>query len=155
MADMPRSQRMAMPFLLHRRRAVTAHLWHSRGGVASLQSPHIIVLLEMLWYVKNESYKHMKSNRWRRRAAALMRWCVTDCPSPELVLLSFALVQKPRGPGEHCVRKWWCRSQGKVVPHEKVGPEVPYLALRRPEWGFPRNFLLNFHQAAFYSEFSS
>lgn len=68
-------------------------------------------------------------------------------PSPGRVPLS--LVQKQGDQVSMVSRREDAESQGKVLLNEKAVPEISHLELRRPDWGFPRDFLRNVNQEHF------
>lgn len=72
---------------------------------------------------------------------------MTDCPSPERIPLS--LVQKQGDQVSMVSRRGDAESQGNVLLNEKAVPEIAHLELRRPDWGFPWDFLCNVNQEHF------
>lgn len=64
---------------------------------------------------------------------------MTACPSSGRVPLS--LVQKQGGQVSLGSGRGDAESQGKVLLNEKAVPEISHLEPRRPDGGFPRDFL--------------
>jgi len=52
---------------------------------------------------------------------------MTDCPKPELVLLCLAEMQKAGNPLSMVTGSGDAESGGKILPNEKVVPEIPGL----------------------------